>query len=86
MAGLMRRFSEKTGLSLNENMEKALSRLEAGESPEQIEQEMGDVFDSDDELPFAVKQSGMRLRKKPVTHDDNLYELDQKQPTEKEDI
>jgi putative FmdB family regulatory protein len=76
MARLMRRFSEKTGLVLNENMEKALSRLEAGEDPDQIEREMGEIFSGDDELSFAVKQGGRGQRPKPPSHDETLYELE----------
>ena len=76
MAGLMRRFSEKTGLVLNENMEKALSRLEAGEDADQIEKEMGDVFAGDDTLPFEFKQPGRGPRTKTPLHDETLYEME----------
>lgn len=76
MARLMRRFSEKTGLALNENMEKALSRLEAGEDPEQIEREMGDIFEGDDALPFEFKQARRGARSKPPIHDETLYEME----------
>ena len=76
MAGLMRRFSEETGLALNENMEKALSRLEAGEDMEQIEKEMGDILAGDDALPFAFKQAGRGIRPKPPIHDETLYEME----------
>ena len=48
MVGLMRRFSEKTGISLGDKMEEALSRLEAGEDPESVEQDMGDLLDRDE--------------------------------------
>jgi len=76
MARLMRKFSDKTGLVLNENMEKALSRLEAGEDPDQIEQEMGDVFGDDDNLPFEFKKSLKAAGSKPPAHDETLYEMD----------
>lgn len=76
MARLMRRFSEKTGLVLNENMEKALSRLEAGEDPEHIEQDMGDVFEGDDDLPFEFKKPAKGRKQLTPTVDDTLYELD----------
>jgi putative FmdB family regulatory protein len=76
MAQLMRRFSEKTGLALNENMEKALSRLEAGEDPDQIEKEMGDVFEGDDTLPFEFRQARKGARPRPLIHDETLYELE----------
>jgi len=76
MARLMRRFSEKTGLHLNENMEKALTRLEAGEDPDQVEQEMGDVFAGEEGLPFEFRQARRGARPKAPLHDDTLYELD----------
>ena len=76
MAGLMRRFSEKTGLALNENMEKALSRLEAGEDVEQIEKEMGDILAGDDALPFEFKQNVRGSRPKIPVHDETLYEME----------
>ena len=76
MARLMRRFSEKTGLALNENMEQALSRLEAGENPDQIEKEMGDVFAGDDEMPFEFRQAKRGARPRPPVHDDTLYEME----------
>lgn len=76
MARLMRRFSEKTGLNLNDNMEKALSRLEAGENPDQIEKEMGDIFAEDESLPFTFRQARKTGKSKPLVHDDTLYEMD----------
>ncbi len=76
MARLMRKFSDKTGLQLNENMERALSRLEAGEDPDQIEREMGEVFEGDDGLPFEFKQTKKSARPKEPVHDETLYEMD----------
>ena len=76
MARLMRRFAERTGLALNENMEKALSRLEAGEDPDQIEKEMGDVFEGEEALPFEFKQARRGARPKPPIHDEKLYEME----------
>lgn len=76
MARLMRRFSDKTGLVLNENMEKALSRLEAGDDPDRIEKEMGDIFAADDALPFAFKKGGRGSGPKPPLHDETLYEME----------
>jgi hypothetical protein len=75
MAQLMRRFSSKTGLVLNENMEQALSRLEAGEDPAQIEREMGEVFEGENALPFEFKQARKRLRSKFPDRDETLYEM-----------
>jgi putative FmdB family regulatory protein len=76
MALLMRKFSENTGLALNENMEKALARLEAGEDPDEIEKEMGDVFTDEETLPFEFRQARKGARPKPLMHDETLYEME----------
>ena len=75
MAHLMRKFSDKTGLVLNENMEQALSRLEAGEDPGQIEREMGDVFEGENALPFELKQARKSAKQKVPARDETLYEM-----------
>ena len=41
---LMRRMGEITGESFDEPMEEAIRRLEAGEDPEKIEDDMGDLL------------------------------------------
>jgi putative FmdB family regulatory protein len=74
MADLMRRFSEKSGIYLGDGMEEALKRLESGEDPEKIEQEMGDILEKDD--PFALTlQKGKKARRKAPEKDDTLYFL-----------
>ncbi len=80
-AQLMRKFSNITGLEFNEGMQSALDRMEAGEDPEQIEQEMGDLMDGED--PFVL--GGKRGKGKPDKHggrprgaprrDPKLYDL-----------
>ncbi len=74
MARFMRKFKDATGMDLGSGMEEAISRLEAGEDPERIEEEMGDLFDA--ENPFAgggVK--GLKRKFTPPAHDDKLYTL-----------
>jgi hypothetical protein len=68
-------------------MEEALRRMEAGEDPEKIEEEMGDVFEQDplggllggeggEKDPEGGKKNLGRLRRMlPPTHDPELYEL-----------
>lgn len=46
-ARLMRRLFSATGLPIGTGMEEALRRMESGEDPEKIEEEMGDVFQDD---------------------------------------
>lgn len=74
MARFMRKLTEATGMDLGTGMEEAMRRLESGEDPEKIEEEMGDLFDG--ENPFS--REGMRgLKRKftPPSHDDTLYTL-----------
>lgn len=75
MAKFMRKFSDQTGLKYNDQMEEALSRLEAGEDPEKLEEEMGDIFD-EDELPFELpgKKSSGDKQPRP-NRDETLYDL-----------
>lgn len=75
MANFMRRLSTMTGLDLGEGAEEALSRLEAGEDPEQIESEMGDLFDGS-ELFSQKKIKGWKKQYLPPEHDDTLYVLE----------
>ena len=75
MASLMRKFSQQTGISLGEQMEEALSRMEAGEDPDQIEAEMGDLLDSDDAFSFEAMRKKFRTGRRPPIHDETLYEL-----------
>jgi putative FmdB family regulatory protein len=49
-ARLMRKLFSATGMPVGSGMEEALRRMEAGEDPEKIEEQMGDVFEED---PFG---------------------------------
>lgn len=75
MADLMRKFSDKTGISLGENMEEAISRMEAGEDPDQIEKDMGDLLEGDDAFSLEGMKRKMRSGSRPPIHDETLYEL-----------
>ena len=44
----MRKLTDATGLSLGPKMEEALARMEKGEDPEKVEEEMGDSIGEDD--------------------------------------
>ena len=86
-AQLMRRLFSATGMPIQGGMAEALKRMEAGEDPEKIEEEMGDVLEQD---PFGGLLGGeggaadadsrsqrlSRLRRLlPPTHDSELYEM-----------
>lgn len=73
-ATLMRKLSDMTGLNLGPGMEEALARMEAGEDPEQIEAEMGDLLEGED--PFSFKEKTYKLlRERPPKVDDELHYL-----------
>jgi putative FmdB family regulatory protein len=73
-ANLMRKLSGMTGLSMGPGMEEALARMEAGEDPEQIEAEMGDLLEGED--PFSFKEKTYKLlRERPPRVDEELYFL-----------
>jgi putative FmdB family regulatory protein len=76
-ARLMRRLSDMTGIEYGESMQEALRRLEAGEDPDAIEAQMGDLLENDQDsflLPGAGK--GRRgIRRLPPRRDDHLYEM-----------
>ena len=83
-AELMRKLFSATGMPVAGGMEEALRRMEAGEDPEKIEEEMGDVLEQD---PFGGLLGGegggdprdqrlSRLRRLlPPAHDTELYEM-----------
>ena len=74
-ANLMRKLTDMTGMNLSKTMEEALSRMEAGEDPDKIEEEMGDLLENED--PFGMKPKGSwKSDYRPPAVDDTLYELD----------
>jgi putative FmdB family regulatory protein len=78
MAALMRRMYDATGLAVGPGMDEAIRRMEAGEDPDQIEDELGDLLESED--PFSApgvssRLSGIAKRLRPPTVDTTLYEM-----------
>jgi putative FmdB family regulatory protein len=75
-ANLMRKLTDMTGLQLGPGMQEALKRMEAGEDPEAIEAEMGDLLEQED--PFALpdkKGAAKGSRRSAPTRDETLYDL-----------
>ena len=77
MARVMRKLYDGAGLRLGEGMEEAVRRMEAGEDPDAIEEEMGDLLEVEDPLSA---ESGRGLRQlsrklKPPEVDETLYDL-----------
>jgi putative FmdB family regulatory protein len=78
MARFMRRFFERSGMPIGPGVEEAMRRMESGEDPDAIEDEMGDLLDQDGEAPAEPGPGGLarlarRLRAPQV--DPTLYEL-----------
>jgi len=73
-ANLMRKLTDMTGLNLGSGMEEALQRMEAGEDPEAVEAEMGDLLEGEE--PFAFEKKSLKgPRYQPPAVDDTLYDL-----------
>ena len=70
---LMRTFSEMTGVRLGDGMQEALRRMEAGEGPDSIEADIGDILENED--PFAPDSNGTKHRRTTPLRDETLYEL-----------
>lgn len=73
-AQLMRKLFDTTGLNLGSGMEEALRRMEAGEDPDKIEEEMGDILNDEDLFQVPSRHS-KEARKKPPKRDETLYYL-----------
>lgn len=78
MAKMMRRFGEAAGLEPGGRMEEMLARMEAGEDPDSLEDEMGDELDESDDLSdlFRLKKAlGHARRSRRPETDPELYFL-----------
>ena len=78
MARFFRRFGDVAGMKLGPRMEEMLRRLEAGEDPESLEDEMGGGEEGDEgEMDewFQLKDTAKRLRRRRPKLDDQLYFL-----------
>jgi putative FmdB family regulatory protein len=73
-ANLMRKLTDMTGMNLGSGMEEAIARMEAGEDPEQIEAEMGDLLGEEDPFSFQEKTKKL-LKRQPPSVDEKLYYL-----------
>ncbi|MGD0022832.1 MAG: zinc ribbon domain-containing protein [Smithellaceae bacterium] len=72
-AQLMRKFIEMTGMKLGDNFQEALQRIEKGEDPEKVEDEMGDILTQEGAL--NDKQATKTATKSKPKIDETLYEL-----------
>ncbi len=75
-ARLMRRFTEMTGVELGEGMQEALRRMEQGEDPDRIEDELGDVLENEEPFMLAANSRVKgKIKPGPPVKDETLYEL-----------
>ncbi len=73
-AAMMRKFSEAVGFSLKPEMEEALGRVERGEDPEKIEEEMGALLDGED--LFSPEGMGRKKSRQSAPRvNETLYDL-----------
>ncbi|MFN3193645.1 MAG: FmdB family zinc ribbon protein [Aureliella sp.] len=77
MAHVMRKLMDTTGMNMGEGMEEAIRRMEAGEDPDKVEEELGDVLENED--PFAAGEGKLkgvmrRMREAP-NEDPDIYDL-----------
>jgi putative FmdB family regulatory protein len=79
-ARLMRRLFDAAGVDVGGGMEEAMRRMEAGEDPEKIEEEMGQALE--EENPFSEKTKATAASLKalrrdllPPKRDKTLYDL-----------
>ncbi|MEW5736558.1 MAG: zinc ribbon domain-containing protein [Thermodesulfobacteriota bacterium] len=70
-AGLLRKLTDIAGMRLSPGMEEAVRRMEAGEDPETVEQDMAGVLEN---APFAAEGKKGSSRRPPV-RDEKLYDL-----------
>lgn len=70
MARMMRKLMDTTGMSLGEGMEEAMRRMEAGEDPDKVEEELSDVLDGED--PFTTGESKLKGLARRMTEAPNV--------------
>lgn len=74
---LMRRMSDATGQTMPDEMNQMIERLEAGEDPEKLESEFGDVLDNLNfpDSPTDLPGVTPRVRPRAPQRDPVLYEM-----------
>lgn len=77
MAHVMRKLMDTTGMNMGEGMEEAIRRMEAGEDPDKVEEELGDVLENED--PFATGENKIkgivRRMKEAPNEDPEIYDM-----------
>jgi putative FmdB family regulatory protein len=73
-AQLMRKICNTAGMELGSGMEEALRRMEAGEDPDKIEEEMSNLLNGEDLFKKASRVS-RKGSERPPSRDEKLYYL-----------
>ena len=81
MANFLRRLYNEAGMPVGSAMEEAMTRMEAGEDPDRIDEELGDRLEQ--EMPFGEDESPLtregrqrwKTRSRPPIRDETLYSL-----------
>ena len=77
-ARFVRRLYDAAGFPVNGDLQEALRRMESGEDPDAIEEEMGDVLEGVDPMGGALAAktgAGIRRRFLPPRRDPELFEM-----------
>jgi hypothetical protein len=74
---LMRKMTEMSGEKMPERMEEIMCRLEAGEDPEKLEEEFGDMLEDEEETSEnpTEKNENKKSEKQLLTRDPQLYNI-----------
>jgi putative FmdB family regulatory protein len=78
MARMLRKLIDGSGMPLGGGMEEAIRRMEAGEDPDRIEEEMGDLLEAEDASMIGSgpgRLRALRRRLLPPAVDGTLHEL-----------
>ncbi len=78
MAGFLRTFFDRSGMPLGPGVQEAIRRMEAGEDPDRIEEDMGDQLAGEEARMLAGGSGGLKRlerRLRPPDVDKTLYEL-----------
>ncbi len=70
MAHMMRKLMDTTGMHMGAGMEEAIRRMEAGEDPDKVEEDLGDVLESED--PFSTGESKLQGMTRRLTEAPNV--------------
>ena len=70
MARMMRKLMDTTGMNMGEGMEEAIRRMEAGEDPDKVEEDLADVLDGED--PFSTGESKIKGIARRITEAPNV--------------